>query len=69
MLSNVFLLVALARLLGIVGMVAFLIPWIAAMPSRRRLTRLEWYVSTFGLVISVIGFVLSGGHVRGPPLP
>jgi hypothetical protein len=61
--------VAFWRLLWFAGMAGFLVPVAATMFSRRRLTRREAYVSMFGLVISVIGFVLSGGHFRGPPPP
>lgn len=61
--------VALGRLLSFVGMAGFLVPVASTMFSRRQLTRREGYVSMFGLVISVIGFVLSGGHFRGPPSP
>jgi hypothetical protein len=61
--------VALGRLLSFAGMAAFLVPVAATMFSRRPLTRREGHVSMFGLVISVIGFVLSGGHFRGRPPP
>jgi hypothetical protein len=61
--------VALGHLLWFVGIAGFLIPLIATLFSRRRLTPREWYVAMFGLVIALIGFLLSGGHFRGPPPP
>jgi hypothetical protein len=61
--------VEFGRLLWLVGMTGFLVPLTAKLFSRRPLTRREGYVAMFGLVIAVTGFLLSGGHFRGPPSP
>jgi len=50
-------------------MAGFLVALTGTLFSRRRLTRREGYVAMFGLVIAVIGFLLSGAHFRGPPPP
>jgi hypothetical protein len=61
--------VALGRLLWLAGMAGFLVPLIATLPSRRGFTRRERYVAMFGIVMAGVGFLLSGGHLRGPPPP
>ena len=61
--------VALGRLLWLVGMAGFLVPLTAPLFSKRQLTRRELYVAMFWLMIAGNGFLLSGGHFRGPPPP
>jgi hypothetical protein len=60
---------AIWRLLYVVGMACFFVPLASAKISGRQLTTRERYVAMFGLVATVIGFLLSGGHFRGPPRP